>query len=39
MLDGTTRYRFVPNEGVATPDAFYGAFVANVLSDLIAVKG
>lgn len=39
VLDGVTRYRFVPNPYNPELDAFYESFDGAVLSNLIAVRG
>lgn len=38
-LNGTTRYRFVPDPYDPTLDAFYSTFSAGVLSDIIVTRG
>ena len=38
-LNGTTRYRFVPNTYDSTQDAFYSAFDGTNLSGLITTRG
>jgi len=38
-LNGTTRYRFVPDPYDPTQDAFYSTFSAGVLSDIIVTRG
>ncbi len=38
-LDGTTRYRFVPDPYDATTDAFYTTFDSGILTGLIVARG
>lgn len=39
VLNGTTRYRFVPTSYDPTTDAFYSTFSGGVLSGLITTRG
>jgi hypothetical protein len=38
-LQGVTRFRFIPDDYDPTLDAFYAAFAAGELSDLIVARG
>lgn len=39
VLDGITRYRFVPEPYTSTGDIFYNNFINSVLSDIITSRG